>query len=133
MPCTCHLAPWSHMQQSDRSILGNSYGAWWLFGCHPAACLFPPPAAQVSPWIQMNLLAGALGNVADSHHWCPLQGPLLSLGWQCASTQGQMVPYMLLSLAPSNQVSTMGNEESASSWSHQKNSLLQVRSYLPSH
>lgn len=90
----------------------------------PPSIMFPPPAAKASPWIQMSLWGR--GDAPDGCHQCPSQRPSASHWGGNVPLQRQKVPYVLMSVALPL-VPNVGNEVSASSWSHQKNSPLHIK------
>lgn len=117
-PLPCALPGRCHSSDSQRWHTHHFQQLWDLAAQLPPSSIsvFLPPVAQVSPWIQTNLLAGGSSQ------------KLLSL-----SLESLCAPHMPTSFALSNQLSAMGNRVSASSQDHWRNSPLWLRSYSQSH
>lgn len=124
-PCPCHVALLSWASFLSFSQVG-SHSCQQLLGL---AAQPPPSGPSVLPRLPTRLPGlrdcpgGALTGVivVGCSLQCPTRGPHPPLGSPCASMQRQTVPYVPVSLAPSDRVAAEGNQVRASSRGQRRN------------
>ena len=109
--------------RSDRHILGHSREARWLPGCHPASC----SRHQLPKHLPGSRRVSGAGGMSQMAATSALhRGPLPLTGMATCLYRDRRFPTCSCQW-PFQLVPNMGNEVSASSWSHQKNSPLHIK------